>query len=116
MNPEDDLNMLTNDESGFPPEPVELVQSIVLVAHAVSDKNIISPAVNTAIAENIRLIGGLNQIRAKAAGDVRPLRMPRLDIVTGRSRAKKYNQGNASTKLLVDIGPKLQAVTYSREA
>ncbi|WP_168386017.1 hypothetical protein [Erwinia amylovora] len=101
---------------GIPPRPF---LRPAMAENAVGYKNLISQAVNASVAGNITLISGLNQIGAKAGGDVqnaiRTLTTPSLDRSPLRGRARRHSKGEASTKPRVDIGQILQAVTFAVE-
>lgn len=101
---------------GIPPRPF---LRPAMAENAAGYKNLISQAVNASGAGSIALNDGLNQIGAKAAGDVqntiRTLTTPPLDTSTIRGRARRHSKGKASTKPLVDTGQMLQAVTYAVE-
>ncbi|MDL4912996.1 MAG: hypothetical protein QRY16_04110 [Enterobacterales bacterium endosymbiont of Blomia tropicalis] len=101
---------------GIPPRPF---LRPAMAENAAGYKNLISQAVNASVAGSIALNDGLNQIGAKAAGDVknaiRTLTTPPLDTSTIRGRARIRSKSKASTKPLVDTGQMLQAVTYTVE-
>lgn len=101
---------------GIPPRPF---LRPAMADNAAGYKNLISQAINASVAGSIALNDGLNQIGAKAAGDVqnaiRTLTTPSLDTSTIRGRARRHSKGKASTKPLVDTGQMLQAVTYAVE-
>lgn len=101
---------------GIPPRPF---LRPAMTDNAVGYKNLISQAVNASVAGSITLNDALNQIGAKAAGDVqnaiRTLTTPPLDTSTIRGRVRRHSKGKASTKPLVDTGQMLQAITYAVE-
>lgn len=101
---------------GIPPRPF---LRPAMAENAAGYKNLILQAVNASVAGSIALNDGVNQIGAKAAGDVqnaiRTLTTPPLDTSTIRGRARRHSKGKASTKPLVDTGQMLQAVTYAVE-
>lgn len=101
---------------GIPPRP--FVRP-AMAENATGYKNLISQAVNASVTGNITLISGLNQIGAKAAGDVKlaikAMTTPPLKEETIKARARRHSKGKASVKPLVDTGQMLQAVTWSVE-
>lgn len=76
-------------------------------------------AVKAAGNGKITVMAGLEQIGAKAAGDVKMMiksvTTPPLKDATVAARARRHSKGKATSKPLVDSGLMLQSVTFAVE-